>query len=309
VAHPQIAVFARLANGNAQSVRKIEGQAAKLSRTMHSISYDEIHDELVVTNPFAGSVLTFAGNANGEVPPLRIIQGPKTQFGQPDVMGIDPMNNEYWVPSGIGGGGGGGAEGIEVFPRMATGDVAPIRVLRGAGGTPSIDYLHNVVLLTGGGVRIYDRMATGDAKPLRIITGGPRSGVNPPQDPVWIPGTKNFVACTRSLGKATRGDRPGAPWNFQTVEDAATFFGVWSIEDDGDVPPRYTIGHSTFKEFRNFAINGKNKEVMVSDKTQNSIFTFSFPEAWETFAPLTAPPFAAPAGRGGGGGVFAGNCG
>jgi hypothetical protein len=60
----------------------------------------------------------------------------------------------------------------------------------------------------------------------------------------------------------------------------------------------------TFKEFRNFAVNGKNKEMMMSDKTQNSIFTFSFPEAWETFTPLTAAPYTVPGGRGrfGGGG-------
>ena len=65
----------------------------------------------------------------------------------------------------------------------------------------------------------------------------------------------------------TDGDRPGAPGNYQTTEDAATFFGVWSIDDNGDVPPRYTIAHDTFMEFRNFAINAKNKEVMMSDKT------------------------------------------
>ena len=54
-------------------------------------------------------------------------------------------------------------------------------------------------------------------------------------------------------------------------------------------------------EAEGFAVNGKNKEVMMSDKTRNSIFTFSFPEAWETFAPLTAAPYVAPSGRGGSG--------
>ena len=99
MAHPQIAVFARLANGNAPTVRRIEGQAAKLSRTMHSIFFDHIHDEIVVTNPFAQAVLTFRGDANGEVPPIRIIQGPQTALLQPDVMSADPVNNEYYVPA------------------------------------------------------------------------------------------------------------------------------------------------------------------------------------------------------------------
>ena len=266
---------------------------------MHSIYYDEMHDEIVVTNPFAGAVLTFRGDANGEVPPLRIIQGPQTGFGQPDVMSADPVHDEYFVPSGAGGGAG----ALHVFSRTANGDVAPIRVLRNpGGGIPTIDHEHNLLLMSGGGVRIYERTASGDAKPLRVVTGGPKSGVEPPADPIWIPGTRNFLAQTRPFGIRTAGDRPGAPGNYQTVDDAATFFGVWSIDDDGDVPPRYTIGHNTFKEFRNFALNGKNKEVMVSDKTQNSIFTFSFPEAWEPLTPLTAAPYVRPAGRGDGGG-------
>ena len=50
VAHPQIAAFARLATGNAETTRRIEGQKTLLGRTMHSIFYDEIHDELIVPN-------------------------------------------------------------------------------------------------------------------------------------------------------------------------------------------------------------------------------------------------------------------
>jgi hypothetical protein len=307
VAHPQIAVFARLANGNAEAVRRIEGQGAKLSRTMHSISYNDVTDEIVVTNPFAGAVLTFRGDASGEAPPLRVIQGPKTGFGQPDVMSIDKVNDEYYVPSGAGGGAG----ALHIFSRLANGDAAPVRVLRDAGnGPPSVDYEHNVFLVTANdGVRIYDRTASGDAKPLRVVTGGPRSGVEPPdEDVIWIPGTRNFMARTRPFGVRTAGDRPGGPGNYQTVEDAAMFIGVWSIDDDGDVPPRYTIGHQTFMEFRNFALNGKVKEVMMSDKTRNSIFTFSFPEAWETFPALKAERYVRPPGRqGGGGGGGGGN--
>ncbi len=74
---------------------------------MHSIAYNEMADELVVTNPFAQAVLTFRGDANGEVPPIRVIQGPKSGLGQPDVMSVDPVNNEYYVPIGVGGGNGG----------------------------------------------------------------------------------------------------------------------------------------------------------------------------------------------------------
>ena len=58
MAHPQIAVFARLARENAAPTRLIYGQKTLLSRTMHDIRYDEIHDEIVVANPFAQALLT-----------------------------------------------------------------------------------------------------------------------------------------------------------------------------------------------------------------------------------------------------------
>jgi hypothetical protein len=131
-----------------------------------------------------------------------------------------------------------------------------------------------------------------------VITGGPRSGTNGPGTPFWIPGTRNFIAGTRPFGANTYGDRPGAPDNYQTAEEALTYVGVWSIDDSGDVPPRYTIAHDILKELRNFAVNGANKEVMMADKTANSIYTFSFPEAWETLKPMSAPPYVAPGGRG-----------
>ena len=295
MAHPQIAIFARLANGNAQTVRRIEGQNTKLGRTQHSIYYDEFHDELVVPQPFAGAVLTFHGGANGEEAPIRIIQGPKTGLALNDVMTVDPVHNEYFVPVGQGGG------TVNVFDRMAQGDVAPIRSIGsravGLGGIPWVDYEHNLLLVEGrGGLYIYSRTAKGDDKPLRIVTGGPKSGVSNVGGPVWIPGTRNFVATARKYGAPPKS--PNKPLNFQTAEEAQTFIGVWSIDDDGDVAPRYTIGHNIFKELRNLAIDPKHKTVMAADKTNNDITTFDFKEAWEPITPETADRYMPPRGRG-----------
>ena len=118
-----------------------------LGRTQHSIFYDEFHDEVVIPQPFAGAILTFPGGANGETPPLRIIQGPKAGLALNDVMTVDPVHNEYFVPRGQGGG------MIHVFDRMAVGDVAPIRIIggpkAGLGGIPSVDYEHNFLIVEG----------------------------------------------------------------------------------------------------------------------------------------------------------------
>ena len=75
MAHPQIATFARLADGSAQPIRKLEGQKTLLGRTMHAIAYDEVHDEYMVPQQFGQAILTFRGGASGEEAPIRVIQG------------------------------------------------------------------------------------------------------------------------------------------------------------------------------------------------------------------------------------------
>ena len=56
---------------------------------MHGIFYDEIHDEIVVPVALGGAVLTLPGDAAGDAPPKRVLQGPKTGIVQPDT-------NVFW---------------------------------------------------------------------------------------------------------------------------------------------------------------------------------------------------------------------
>ena len=118
MAHPQIAAFARVANGADEPTRRIEGQRTLLGRTMHGIEYDEVHDEIVVPQQFAQAIMTFRGGANGAEVPIRVIQGDQTQLARPDRMAIDPVNNEIFVPDG---------GKILVFAREANGNVAPTK--------------------------------------------------------------------------------------------------------------------------------------------------------------------------------------
>ena len=115
-----------------------------LGRTMHGIFYDEIHDEITVPQPFSQSVMTFRGGADGEEPPIRVIQGPRTRLQNPDKMTVDPVHNEIFVPDG---------DSLLVFPREANGDVGPIRVLGGPGSQwdPSevaVDPVHNLLVVS-----------------------------------------------------------------------------------------------------------------------------------------------------------------
>jgi hypothetical protein len=259
-------VFARLADGGAGRLRAIEGQRTLLGRTMHAISYDEIHDEIVVPQQFGQAVLTFAGDAQDEAPPKRVIRGPKTQLVALDRLGIDPVNNEIYVPEG---------DKVLVFPREANGDVAPIRVLGGSetrigdASALGIDPIRNLLVIASSPPRkpgdrressevtIFDRTADGNVKPLRVISG--------------VPGQRLIVYPERGLIFVLGPD----------------FVGVWSVDDNGAVPPRYSIGgpKGALRNTRGVAIDAKNRSVIVSDKDLNAVLTFEVPEI---FAPTPA---------------------
>ncbi len=74
--HPQVAAFARLADGGARPTREIAGQNTLFTRTMHDMAYDPVRDEIVVPQFFAFAILTFRGDADGDVAPVRKILAP-----------------------------------------------------------------------------------------------------------------------------------------------------------------------------------------------------------------------------------------
>jgi len=121
VAHPQIAAFARLANGGQVPERSIFGQASHLSRSVHDIRYVEKYDEFVVANNLAGAIMTFRGGSNGQEGPIRVIQGPNSPGGT-NRLDVDAVHDEIYVPDG---------NRIRVYPREANGNVAPIRIIQG----------------------------------------------------------------------------------------------------------------------------------------------------------------------------------
>ena len=276
MAHPQIAVFPRLAEENTPPTRLIAGQKTRLARTMHDIRYDPVHDEILVTNPFALALLVFRGGADGEEAPIRVIQGSNTRLsghgtGGLDRLDVDPVHNEIFVPNG---------SSVLVFSRTATGNVAPIRVLEGPdtrlSGTTSlaVDPVNNVlVVLESGYFLIFNRTDQGNVKPRAAIAppsdlsfrGSSQFQLYPPKG--WI-----FVSVqSRQQSGDTR-----------HVEFEGAGFGVWSIRDDGQVPPRWLITgpQSLLKRPRGIALNPKDKEVYVAEMRQNAILTYFFPEVF-----------------------------
>ncbi len=288
MAHPQIAAFARLARENTTPTRLIAGQATRLARTMHDIRYNEKADEFIVTNPFAKAILTFRGGATGEEPPIRIIQGPSTQIGaNMDRIDIDTVHDEIFVPN---------RDSILVFPLGASGDVAPLRVIRGPdtllrrAGSLAVDPVNNVIAVgyiktaslgpanvrdegqsESGGLLIFGRTDDGNVKPRAVITG-PRTGLLiAEQLQIYPPGGWIIVAQSTA---------------WPEIEPPDVFIGIWSIHDNGNVPPRWRLaGPATgIKKPRGVALNPRNKELIVADMTRNAVLTFSFPELFSVAA-------------------------
>ncbi len=273
MAHPQIAVFARLADGNAERIRAIEGQATLLGRTMHGVAYDAVHDEIVVPHQFGQGILIYAGDASGEVPPKRVIMGSKTELISPDRLDIDPVRGEIFIPEG---------DRVLVFSRESQGNVAPIRVLGGpdtrirSAHAVAIDTVRDLLVVGSSpfgkpprGQRpdyeltFFNRNASGNVKPLRVISGMDGYGnmaIDPHRGLV-------FVAVPPRIGTGTAGNFRG-------------YVGVWSVNDEGQVPPRYTIA-GPLVEPRGLVLDLKNKAVLVSDKQLNAILTFEVPAIFD----------------------------
>jgi DNA-binding beta-propeller fold protein YncE len=265
VAHPQIAVFARLADGQADRLRAIEGQRTLLGRTMHAIAYDEIHDEIYVTQQFAQGILVFRGSAGGEEPPVRVINGSKTQLIAPDRLAVDPVHDEIYVPEGV---------KLLVYPRTANGNVAPKRVITGpatgigATRAVAVDPVRGLVVAatqawdedgtpaegqSGSELRIFARTANGNARPVRVISG------------------------LRGMGNLAVDPATGLVFSQQT-----RYIGVWHLDDNGRVPPRFTIGgpSGVLRQGRGLALDPKNQAVIASDKELNAVLTFHVPEVF-----------------------------
>jgi len=278
VTYPQIAAFARLANGNVAPVRNIAGQATKLVRDSHDIYYDEGNDEIVVASAFGQAILYYKGGANGDEPPVRILQGPHTQIQMPGYgVYVDDVHNETYLLEGRDRP---GEEYLMVFPRDAKGDVAPLRVIKGPdtmlkdARSIAVDPIHNVIAVASrNGMLIFDRTANGNAKPLRIIKG-------PGNNNFRLLASKGYIISGAGGAEDGGGGRGGeGRGNAEGQAQGRAAIRVWSITDNGNVPPLFEIRSPVSAGALGggrIALNPKEKEVIVGGG--QSVTIYSFPE-------------------------------
>jgi len=275
--HPQIAVFARMAGVNTPMVRAIEGQKTLISRTMHGFYFDQEHDEITVMSALAQAVLVFRGAANGEEPPLRVIQGTNTQiqgtpYGANAIVTVDPINNEIYVPSV--------PHRLLVFDRNANGNVAPKRILEGGDGALNadgqtgvlVDPIRNLLFINGrGAMYVFDRTASGNAKPKAIIRGAKAQMNNMHEFQITRKGY--LIAAGGDFAKGTG------------------FVGAWDYNANGDVAPKMKIPVQQLTGYVPYSVvldpvhqemmmvaAGRSPEIRPANGFMNSVITFSWPE-------------------------------
>ena len=104
-------------------------------------------------------------------------------------------------------------------------------------GRVTVDPVHDLLIASGrDGIRIFDRTASGNTKPKAFIKGmGGLMTTYPPKGLIFVAqsGGGRYVA-----------------------ED---YVAVWSINDSGDVPPRWEIGRGIFYDIRGVTIDPKTE--------------------------------------------------
>lgn len=208
----KIAIYRRTAQGDEKPLRAIQGPKTGIADP-HGVFIDSKNNEIFVVSqgswhlvkpgeresdgvdgrlqlrpliPSTGrfdppSIRVFPRTANGDVAPLRVIQGPKTRMNLPLGIYVDAVNDEIAVAND-------GGNSILIFSRTAHGDVAPARVIEGpATGLKNpagvyIDTKNNEIWVANWGnhsATVYPRTAQGNVAPLRTIRTAPRNAPLP----------------------------------------------------------------------------------------------------------------------------------
>jgi len=234
---------------------------------MHGIALDAVHDEIVAPNPFAEAILFFRGGANGEEPPLRIIQGPKTKLRYPDIVAVDPLHNEVFVPQSS-------PDSILVFSREANGDVEPIRIIHGpktkldGPDGLAVDYINDLLIVNNSeSFLIFNRTDNGDVAPRAIVpTVGGGSGR---RIALYPQGKKIFLRLSEEGGDAI------SVWQYTAGQDVDA--SLWAVIKD--------TTHSDLS-IRGIGLNPGAKEVLTINReggkpSAAALYVYHVPEVFE----------------------------
>jgi len=197
-------VFSRDQEGNVPAARVLNTGYATRGR---GIAVDDAHEELFLTSQHNSAVVIFRKQAEGDEPPIRLLQGDQTLLANPHGIAIHhgrdlifvtnhgnvssrsieqgdasqqepnrPLGREFAVP----GTGRFLPPSVTVYRRAASGDTSPLRVIRGPKTQldwPSgigVDERRGELYVandTGQSILVFDEDAAGDVAPIRVLKG------------------------------------------------------------------------------------------------------------------------------------------
>jgi DNA-binding beta-propeller fold protein YncE len=245
-----LVIFSRNANGDVPPDRQLHTPHGTFA-----VAVDEEHQELVLTVQHDSAVVTFPKTAKSEDPPVRLLQGARTLLADPHGIALDAKNDLIFVvnhgsvhqvrpggedkqrtwgggqgkpnwPLGFGnaipGSGKNLPPSITIYPRAASGDAAPLRVIQGPKTQMNwptgiaFDPRTNELFVAndmGDSILVFNASASGDAAPIRALKG-PNTGIKNPtgvfidtkNDELWVANFGNHTAAAYKLGAS--GDAP-----------------------------------------------------------------------------------------------------
>ena len=207
----------------------------------------------------------FARQANGQVAPLRVLEGQKTGISR-SLHGIyvDIPNDEVVIPSNVAG-------AILVFGRTQSGNTPPRRMIQGSRThlhSPqgvAVDNKHDELVVsndTRQSILVFERAANGNVAPVREIIG-PKTGITNPQGIVVDP-VHDEIILSDEGGKGTK--MPPA-------------LRVFRRTDNGDVAPLRVISGSDTGMLRprQIQLDTQRDEVVIADRGLVQEFQYDTP--------------------------------
>ncbi|HEY3044570.1 MAG TPA: hypothetical protein VGJ39_11120 [Vicinamibacterales bacterium] len=185
---PKVVVYRKQASGDDKPIRVLEGPHTGIYDA-HGVAIDVQKKLLFVSSwgnasdyRVAGSgkfyppsITVFPLDANGDVAPLRVIQGPKTELNWAGGMSLDADGGYLYIANDQG-------NSVIAFRETDQGNVAPAKILRGSKTglkNPTgvaVDAKNKELWVSNLGnssATVYSLAANGDAAPLRTIRSAP----------------------------------------------------------------------------------------------------------------------------------------
>jgi len=239
-----LVIFSRQAKGDIRPDRELHTPHGTFG-----IAVDEEQQELLLTVQHDSAVVTFQKTAKDDEAPIRLLQGDHTLLADPHGMALDKKGDFIFVtnhgsvhqvrpgavaasgrtresdlrksnwPLGfsnaIPGSGKNLPPSITVYPRTASGDTAPLRVIQGPKTQMNwptgiaFDPRRNELFVAndmGDSILVFNASASGDVAPIRVLRG-PQTRIKNPtgvyvdtnNDELWVANFGNHTATAYKL--------------------------------------------------------------------------------------------------------------